>query len=125
MFALFLLAVVSADALHFDMLAGFGFAAGSAVAAGCTRRDGLLLVVTTPPAIFLAALTCGELITMHLNHVVPAPGLVGANILLILSAIAPWLFGGAAGAVMIASVRGLRSCVRDLRTELAGGRAPD
>jgi len=120
MFVLFVLAAVSAAALHADALAGFGFAAGSAVTAGCTRRTELLLVVTTPPAIFLAALTCGELITMHMDHVAPSPTLVGANVFLTLSATAPWLFGGVAGAMAIAIIRGLPGCLRDLRAGLSG-----
>ena len=121
MFGLFLLAVVSADGLHADALAGFGFAAGSAVAAGRTRRAELLLVVTSPPVIFLAALTCGDFLTMHMDRIDPTPGVVAANVLLTLSATAPWLFGGVAGAAVIASARGLGACVRDLRAELAGG----
>lgn len=120
MFGLFLLGDLTAGSVHLAALTGFGFAAGSAIAAGCTRRPDLLIVVTTPPAIFVAAVTCGELITMHLNHVSPSAGLVGENILLTLTSAAPWLFFGLAGAVLIATVRGLRQCVRELRAELAG-----
>lgn len=118
MFFIFLLTYMSADWLHVVALTGFGFAAGSAAAAGRTRRKHLLLVATTPPAIFLAAVIAGELITLHLDHVAATPGLVLADLFLTLSAAAPWLFGGVAGALVIALVRGLPQCVRDLRAQL-------
>jgi hypothetical protein len=120
MFVSFLLTDLIAGSLHVAGLAGFGFAAGSAAVAGCTRRHQLLIVATTPPAIFLAAVTCAELITLHLDHVAASAGPVLAGIFLTLSSSAPWLFGGLAGALVIASVRGLPQCIRDLRAELAG-----
>jgi uncharacterized protein DUF6542 len=120
MFVIFLLAHLIAAWLHVAGLTGFGFAAGCAVAAGRTRRRDLLLVVTTPPMIFLAAVTCGELITLHVRHVTASPGVVLAGIFLTLSSAAPWMFGGLAGALLIATVRGLPQCLRDLRAELAG-----
>jgi hypothetical protein len=121
MFSIFLLTYLSADWLHVVALTGFGFAAGSAAAAGRTRRKHLLLVTTTPPALFLAAVIAGELITMHLDHVAATPGLVLADVFLTLSAAAPWLFGGVAVAVVIAMVRGLPQCVRELRAQLRAG----
>ena len=120
MFVIFLLAHLIGGWLHVAGLTGFGFAAGSAVAAGRTRRRDLLLVATTPPMIFLAAVTCGELITLHVRHVAASPGVVLAGIFLTLSSAAPWLFGGLAGALLIATVRGLPQCLRDLRAGLAG-----
>ncbi len=120
MFIMFLLADLGAGWLHMVALTGFGFAAGCAAAAGRTRRQDLLLVATSPPAIFLAAVTAGELITLHLDHVAASPGLVLADIFLTLSTAAPWLFGGLAGALLIATVRGLPQCVRDLRAQLTG-----
>lgn len=120
MFVIFLLADLIARTLHVSGLAGFGFAAGSAAAAGCTRRRDLLPVVTTPPVIFLAAVACAELLVMHLDHVTLSVELLGANVFLTLSAAAPWMFGGFAGALVIAVVRGLPQCVRDLRAELLG-----
>jgi hypothetical protein len=120
MFFIFLLSYLSADWLHVVALTGFGFAAGSAAAAGRTMRKHLLLVTTTPPAIFLAAVLAGELITLHLDHVAATPGLVLADVFLTLSTAAPWLFGGVAGALVIAMVRGLPQCVRELRAQLAG-----
>jgi hypothetical protein len=120
MFMIFLLADLGAGWLHMVALTGFGYAAGSAIAAGRTRQQDLLLVATSPPAIYLAAVTAGELITLHLNHVAASPGLVLADIFLTLSTAAPWLFGGLAGALLIATVRGLPQCVRQLRAQLAG-----
>ena len=118
MFFIFLLTNLSANWLHVVGLTGFGFAAGSAAAAGRTRPKQLLLVTTTPPAIFMAAVIAGELITLHLDHVAATPGLVLADVFLTLSTAAPWLFGGVAGALVIAIVRGLPRCVRDLRAQL-------
>jgi hypothetical protein len=120
MFAVFLLGDLTAGSLHLAALTGFGFAAGSAAAAGWTRRQDLLAVATTPPVLFLAAVSCGELVTMHAGHVRPSAALVGADVFLTLSAAAPWLFGGLAGALVIAFVRGLPQCVRELRAELLG-----
>lgn len=120
MFIIFLLTDLGAGWLHMVALTGFGYAAGSAAAAGRTRRQDLLLIATTPPVIFLAAVTAGELITLHLDHVAASPGLVLADIFLTLSTAAPWLFGGLAGALLIATVRGLPRCVRDLRAQLTG-----
>lgn len=124
MFVIFLLTDLGAGSLHVTALAGFGFAAGSAAAAGCTRRQELLIVATTPPAVFLVAVTCAELITLHLDHVAASFGPVLAGIFLTLSSTAPWMFGGLAGALVIASVRGLPQCIRDLREELAGRARP-
>ncbi|HEX5188694.1 MAG TPA: DUF6542 domain-containing protein [Streptosporangiaceae bacterium] len=115
MFVIFVLADLGAGWLHLVALTGFGFAAGSAAAAGRTRREDLLLASTTPPLIFLLAVTVSELITLHLNHVAASAGLALADIFLTLSTAAPWLFGGLAGALVIATVRGLPQCVRDLR----------
>jgi len=120
MFAIFVLTDLSAGWLHVAGLTGFGFAAGSAAAAGRTRRKELLLAATTPPLVFLLAVTCSELIALHVSHVAVSPGLVLADIFLTLSTAAPWLFGGLAGALVIATVRGLPSCVRDLRAQLTG-----
>jgi len=125
MFAVFLLSDLVAGSLRVAGLTGFGFAAGSAAAAGCVRRRDLLIVVTTPPILFLAAMTCAELISAHLNHVAGSAGLVIAGVFLTLTGSTPWLFGGLAGAFVIATVRGLPRCLRDLRAELAAtGRAP-
>lgn len=120
MFVTFLLADLAAGQLDVAGLTGFGFAAGSMIAAGSTRRDDLLIVVSTPPVIFFAAVTCAELITAHANHVAASAGSILAGVFLTLSTAAPWMFGGLSGALVLAAVRGLRQCVRDLRASLAG-----
>jgi hypothetical protein len=125
MFVIFLLTDLCAGWLDVVALTGFGFAAGSAAAAGRTRREDLLLAATTPPLIFLIAVTVGELITLHMNHVAVSAGLVLADIFLTLSTAAPWLFGGLAAALLIATVRGLPQCVRDLRAQLTGATLAD
>jgi hypothetical protein len=125
MLVIFLLTDLCAGWLHVVALTGFGFAAGSAVAAGRTRREDLLLAATTPPLIFLVAVTAGELITLHMNHVAVSAGPALADIFLTLSTAAPWLFGGLAAALLIATVRGLPQCVRDLRARLTGATIAD
>lgn len=119
MFAIFLLTGLLAGWLHVTALTGFGFSAGSAIAAGRTRRSALLAAATSPPLLFLLAVACTELISLHLKHVAASPALVLAGIFLTLAAAAPWLFGGLAGALLIATVRGLPRCIRDLRGEIA------
>lgn len=123
MFLIFLLTDLAAAPLQVSALIGFGFAAGSAVAAGVVRKPDLLFAVTAPPLIFLTAVTCAELITAHLHQASGSAGRIGAGVFLTLSAAAPWMFGGLAGAIAIAVVRGLPQCVRDLRAELAGRRS--
>lgn len=125
MFVIFVLADLCAGWLHVVALTGFGFAAGSAMAAGRTRRKDLLLAATTPPLIFLLAVTVSELISLHLNHVTASAGLALADVFLTLSTAAPWLFGGLAGALVIATARGLPQCVRDLRAQLSGVPLPE
>jgi Domain of unknown function (DUF6542) len=121
MFIGFMLADLIAGALHVTGLTGFAFAAGAAAAALFTRPRQLLPVVTTPPAIFLGAVTCAELISMHMNHVAPSPGLLAANVYLTLATSATWLFGGMAAALVIACARGLPRCIRDLRRQIRSG----
>jgi hypothetical protein len=119
MFVVFMLAGLAADWLHVTALTGFGFAAGSAVAAGRTRRSDLLPAAICPPLLFFLAVTLTELISLHVKHVAASPSLVLAGVFLTLSTAAPWLFGGLAGALLIATVRGLPRCIRDLRGEIA------
>lgn len=55
MFRTFLAGCLAAGWLSDASLAGFGFAAGSGIAAGSARRRDLLVVVVMPPALFLCA----------------------------------------------------------------------
>jgi len=121
MFMATLLGHLTAQALHVTGLTGFGFAAGSTLAAGLARRRDLLIVATTPPVIFLTAITCAELIVRHLNHMPLSARPIADGVFLTLASTAPWLFCGYAGALVIAAVRGLVRCIGDLRSEL---RAP-
>jgi hypothetical protein len=120
MFGVFLLADLAAGWLGVAGLTGFGFAAGSMIAVGAVRRQDLLIVVTAPPIIFLGAVTCAELITGHADHGASAVA-VAAGILLTLAGAAVWMVGGLAGTLVIAVVRGLPQCVRDLRAGLNAG----
>ncbi|MHB1432715.1 MAG: DUF6542 domain-containing protein, partial [Streptosporangiaceae bacterium] len=120
MFLIFLLTDLASGSLQVSGLAGFGFAVGSTIAAAVVRRAGLLIVSTTPPVVFLVAITCAELITAHLSHASGSLGRMGAGIFLTLSAAAPWMLGGLAGALAIALLRGLPQRVRDLRADVAG-----
>lgn len=118
-FAIFLLACLAAIWLSLTSLPGFGFAAGTVIAAGSVRRRDLLIVVAAPPALFLLAVACAGLLSAWQNGTAISPLPVAAACLLTLSTAAPWLFGGMAGALVLAEVRGLNQCVRDLRTALA------
>jgi hypothetical protein len=122
MFLTFLLSDLGSESLHVAGLTGVGFVAGSSAAAAVTRRRELLLVVIMPPVIFLVAVTCGELMSLRLNHVTASAGRTVASVFLTLSGAAPWLFGGFVAALVIATIRGLPSCVRELRAELTGRR---
>jgi Domain of unknown function (DUF6542) len=119
MLAIFLLTGLAAGWLHVTALTGFGFAAGSAVAAGRTRRADLLPIAISPPLLFLISLVATELVSLHVKHIAASPALVLAGAFVSLSAAAPWLFGGLAGSLLIATVRGLPRCIRDLRGEIA------
>jgi hypothetical protein len=120
MFLIFLLTDLASGPLQVSDLAGFGFAVGSAIAVAFVRRADLLIVSTPPPVVFLLAISCAELITAHLSHASGSPGRIDAGIFLTLSAAAPWMLGGAAGALGIAALRGPPQRVRDLRADAAG-----
>lgn len=109
--------------LHLIVLAGLGFCAGCGLAAWCCRRTALLRVVIAAPTVFLLAEVLAQLVTLqgHGRRGLTLP--VAGGTLLTLAAVAPWLFGGTAGAVAIALFRGLPQCVGDLRAALRG-RAP-
>jgi hypothetical protein len=114
MFGLFLIADLAAGWLSAPAISGFGFAAGSVITAGSTRRQDLLIVAVTPPVIFLTAVVCAEMIAAHASHAAVSAGSLAADVFLTLSAAAPWMFGGLAGALIIAAIRGLWQCVREL-----------
>jgi hypothetical protein len=122
MFALFLAGTLVADWLHLGLLTGLSFVAGCAVAARYTRRSGLLAVTVSPPVIFLAALICVEVLNSAGGTVRHTMESVAEGTILTLASVAPWLFVGVILGLIIALVRGLPGCVRDLSAEMRGER---
>jgi hypothetical protein len=121
LFACSLISCLLAAWLRLTVVAGLGFCAGCAVAAWYCRPAALLRMVTAVPTVLAAAEILAQLATLHGNwqrHGLVLP--VAGGTLLTLAAVAPWLFGGTAGAVAIALFRGLPRCVSDLRGELRG-----
>jgi hypothetical protein len=116
MLAVFLIGNLIAAWAHADALSGLGYAAGCLLAVVYARREALLLVVTTPPLIFLVALVAAELITAAGSTVLAT----AEGTLLTLAAVAPWLFGCTLACLIVALLRGLPQCVRDLRAALGG-----
>ena len=116
MLAVFLLIDLIAAGMHSTWLIGFGYAAGCLLAVTYARREALLAVVTTPPAIFLVALASIKVLTAGGNTVLAA----AEGTLLTLAATAPWLFGVTIACLAAATVRGLPRCIHELRTALAG-----
>jgi hypothetical protein len=95
---------------------GLGYGAGCLLAAAYARREALLLVVLVPPVIFLTTLTTAELISAGGGTLLAT----AEGTILALAAVAPWLFCGTAACLVVAMVRGLPRCVRDLRAEMSG-----
>jgi hypothetical protein len=124
MFFFFLAGTVVADWVHADLLAGLAFVAGCGLAAWHTRRDALLTVVVSPPLVFMIALVITELLTSRGDTVHHTLTSAAEGTLLTLAEIAPWLFGGVIISLIIAMIRGLPRCVRDLRAELRGDSRP-
>ena len=120
MFLLFLVGTLAAGWLHLEVLAGLSFVAGCALAAYYSRRDALLTAVVTPPLVFMAALVIAELLTSHEDTVRHSLTAAAEGIVLTLAAVAPWLFSGVVIGLVIALMRGLPQCVRDLSAELRG-----
>jgi hypothetical protein len=121
MILLFLAGCLIAAWSGLDWPAGVGYAAGVLLAAGYARREALLLVVITPPVIFATTLIAAELVTAGGSTLLATT----EGTILVLAAVAPWLFCGTAACVLVAWLRGLPRCVRDLRSELAGRGAAD
>jgi len=120
MFLLFLMGTLAAGWLHLELLAGLSFVAGCALAAYYSRRDALLTVVVSPPLVFMAALVIAELLTSHEDTVRHSLTAAAEGIVLTLAAVAPWLFSGVIIGLVIALLRGLPQCLRDLSAELRG-----
>jgi hypothetical protein len=120
--AAFLVSCLLAAWLHNDVVAGLGFCAATCVAARCARPQALLGLVVSVPAVFLTAVVVAQLAIepafKHHGTLLP----VAEGTLLTLAGVAPWLFAGTIGGVVIAMLRGLPQCVRSLRSDLSGRR---
>jgi hypothetical protein len=124
MLAIFFFGTLIAGWLHLEVLAGLSFVAGCALAAGYTRRDALLTVVTTPPLIFMIVLVGTTTMTSHGDTVRHTLTSAAEGVVLTLAAVAPWLFTGVIIGLIIAVFRGLPQSVRDLGAELRGDYGP-
>lgn len=125
MLLVFFIGVLAADWLHWGLLAGASFLAGSAAAAWYTKQRDLLTVAVSPPLLFFIVVVCVKALTAAGNtalSTVEGTALTLANV-------APWLFAGVVLSLIIAWCRGLPRCVTDLRRglrpELARRRAAD
>jgi len=113
----FLIGLLAAAWLGWAVLAGLAFVAGCVLAAWYASPQGLLTVVVSPPLLFLGALVL-------VNAMTGSGGLFLSVVLgsvVMLAGIAPWLAAGMTLTVIIASVRGLPPCIRDLCRELRSG----
>ena len=116
MLLIFLVSDLLGSQLGMAWLDGAGYAAGCLLAVAYARREALLLVSTSPPALFLVALVAAELVTATGSTLLAT----AEGTLLALATCAPWLFGATVAGLVLATVRGLPQCVRDLRGELGG-----
>jgi hypothetical protein len=120
LFAVFLVGSLLGQQLGSGWLGGASYLVGSLLAVNYARRRALLLVATTPPLIFLIALTCTELITATGSTLLAT----AEGTLLALATAAPWLFGGTAALLAFAMLRGLPQSIRDLGDDLSGRPGP-
>jgi hypothetical protein len=116
MFSVFFPGTLTAGWLHLAALTGMSFMAGCVLAGLYTKRAHLLTVVTMPPMVFMAALICAKAVSATGNTVAST----AEGSLLTLSAVAPWLFAGAAATIVIALFRGLPRRISELRAGLRG-----
>jgi hypothetical protein len=121
MVALFFVGLLAAGWLRLGVLTGLSFAAGCVLAARYTQREGLLTAVVTPPLIFMIALVTTELMSSQGDTLRRTLTSAAEGTVLTLASVAPWLFSGVILGLIVAMVRGLPQCVRDLRADLRGG----
>ena len=119
MAGIFLVGLLAATLFGWPMLAGLAFVAGCVLAARYTASADLLTVVISPPLLFVGL--------MVLVSAVTGPGSLVLSVVVgsvaTLTGAALWLAVGMAVTIVIAWARGLPRCIRDLRRELASGRA--
>jgi hypothetical protein len=116
MLAVFLVGNLIGVGLHSTLVAGLGYAGGCLLTVTYARREAMLVVVTTPPAVFLLALVSAELMTAGGSTLLSA----AEGTLLTLAGTAPWLLAGTIACLGVAARRGLPRCIQDLRAALAG-----
>jgi hypothetical protein len=95
---------------------GLAYLAGCLPAVGYVRRDGLLLLVTTPPLIFLVTLVGAELACAQGGTLLAT----AEGTMLALAAASGWLLGGTAGYLAMAMACGLPGRIRSLNAEASG-----
>jgi hypothetical protein len=120
MFAVCLAGCLLAAWLHLLLIAGLGYCAACILATRYARRDALLHVVISMPAILLVAVLGAQLAMAASGGIHRSVASALAGTVLTLVAAAPWLLAGTAGGLVIALFRGLPQCVRDLRRDAAG-----
>ena len=115
MFALFLVGLAVSGWLHWGILPGLVFVAGSCLAAARTQRADLLAVAVSPPALFLLAVVCTKALGSAGSVLSTAEGT-----LITLANTAPWLLAGTLLSLIVAFSRGVWDNVRTLGKELRG-----
>jgi hypothetical protein len=123
MLAVFALGLLGASWTQWPVLAGAFFAIGSVAAVVYVRPGDLLMVTIVPPLLFGIALLGVKAVTATGNMVLS----VAEGTAITMAEVAPWLFAGMALTLVIAWVRGLGGCIRELRQDLRadGSRAAD
>jgi hypothetical protein len=117
MAGVFLIGLLLAAWLGWAVLAGLAFVAGCLLAARYAATAALLTVVVSPPLLFLAAVILVSAVTVPGGLFMSV--VVGSVVTL--ASVAPWLAVGMVLTVIIAWIRGLPGCIRDLRRELRSG----
>jgi hypothetical protein len=114
MLAVFTLGLLGASWLRWPVLAGASFVAGSVAAVCYVRTRDLLVATVVPPLLFGIVLAVVKAVTATGSVVLS----IAEGTAITLAEVAPWLFAGMALTLVVAWVRGLRGCVRELREEL-------
>jgi Domain of unknown function (DUF6542) len=121
MLAAFALGLLVASWMGWPVLAGASFVIGSVAAALYVRPGDLLMVTIAPPLLFSIALVAVKAATATGSLALS----VAEGMAITMAEVAPWLFAGVALTLVIAWVRGLRGCVRELRQDLRAAGRPD
>jgi len=120
MFLLCLVAGLLAVWQGHDVLAALGYCLAAVLAPVYGRREAQLTVVLSAPAVFLLAELVTQALTAQGTDAHSSVFSVLEGTILTLADVAPWLFAGTIGCVIIAMTRGLPDCVRRLRDEQGG-----